>query len=160
MTLNIGSKAPDFTLPATQGQSVTLSDLQGSPVVLYFYPKDDTPGCTQEACDFRDSITRLKQIGAVVLGVSKDSVTSHEKFAEKYKLNFPLLSDEDGKTIKDYGVWAEKSMFGKKYMGIERTTFLIDTDSRIARIWNKVKVEGHVDEILEAINALATKKAA
>ena len=158
MPLKIGSKAPDFTLPSIDGD-VRLSDFKGKTVVVYFYPKDDTPGCTAEACDFRDTLVRLKRTGAVVLGISKDSVKKHQKFAEKYDLNFPLLADEDGKTVEAYGVWVEKSMYGKKYMGIERATFLIDDNGKIAHIWNNVKVPGHVDDVLNTIKSLAKKTA-
>lgn len=160
MTLEIGQKAPDFTLPATGGQTITLSALQGNPVVVYFYPKDDTPGCTTEACNFRDSMNILQKTGVTVIGISKDGIKSHEKFKEKFGLNFPLASDEEGKTLDDYGVWVEKSMFGKKYMGIERATYLIDQNGRIARIWRNVSVPGHVDEILAAVKELKTAKAA
>lgn len=147
MTLTIGDEAPDFTLPTDSGNSVTLSSLRGKKVVLYFYPKDDTPGCTTQACNFRDSISNIRSNNASVLGISKDDVQSHKKFKEKYGLNFPLLSDESGQVCEEYGVWAEKSMYGRTYMGIERTTFLIDENGVIARIWNKVSVPGHVDEI-------------
>lgn len=149
--LKTGSKAPDFTLPADGGNSIALSRFQGQPVVLYFYPKDDTPGCTQEACDFRDNISGLKRLKVQVIGVSKDSVKKHDKFKEKYELNFPLVSDEDGAICEKYGVWVEKSMYGKKYMGIERTTFLIDAQGKIAHIWRKVSVTDHVTEILSVL---------
>ena len=151
MTLTIGELAPDFTLPATSNQNISLHDFKGKNVVLYFYPKDDTPGCTTEACDFRDNMALLQDEGVVILGVSKDSVASHEKFKEKYKLNFPLLSDEAGEMLNAYGVWMEKSMMGKKYMGIDRSTFLIDANGKIAAIWRNVKVQNHVKEILAAI---------
>lgn len=160
MTLTVGSKAPDFTLPATGNQTITLSDFKGSPVIVYFYPKDDTPGCTTEACNFRDSMNLLQKSGVKVIGISKDGIKSHEKFKEKFNLNFPLVSDEEGKTVKDYGVWVEKSMFGKKYMGIERATFLIDAEGNIARIWHDVKVQGHVDEILSTVRNMPATKAA
>ena len=153
-----GGKAPDFTLPADGGGSVSLSALRGRPVILYFYPKDDTPGCTAESCDFRDNFAALEKAGAAVIGISKDSVGRHDKFKAKYGLPFPLASDEGGHTCEDYGVWVEKSMYGKKYMGIERSTFLIGADGKIARIWRKVSVKGHVDEVKAAVKAL--KKAA
>ena len=141
---------PDFSLPATGGKTFTLSALKGRKVVVYFYPKDDTPGCTVEAKDFRDHIKEFEKAGAAVIGVSKDSVKSHDKFQEKYCLPFPLASDEDGSVCDAYGVWVEKSMYGKTYMGIERATFLIDQSGVIRNIWRKVKVDGHVKEVLEA----------
>lgn len=150
----IGSKAPAFTLPTDGGDSVSLTALKGQPVILYFYPKDDTSGCTAEACDFNDNLSKFKRSGAVVIGVSKDSVKSHDKFKTKYDLKFTLASDEDGTVCNDYGVWVEKSMYGKKYMGIERTTFLIDGSGKITHVWNKVKVSGHVDEVLTALKSL------
>jgi peroxiredoxin Q/BCP len=159
MALNIGDKAPDFTLPATTGESITLSKLK-TPALVYFYPRDDTPGCTKEACDFRDNFNRLKSAGVTVLGISKDNLASHEKFQKKFDLNFPLLSDETGKTVEAYGAWVEKSMYGKKYMGIERMTFLVDENGKIAQLWPKVKVEGHVDEVIDAAQKLKTSKAA
>jgi peroxiredoxin Q/BCP len=146
-----GSKAPAFTLESDTGEKVSLKDFAGKQVVLYFYPKDMTPGCTQEACDFRDSHARLKRRGAVVLGISKDSVASHGKFKSKHELPFTLLSDPEGKVCEAYGVWKEKSLYGRKFMGIERTTFVIGADGKIARIFPKVKVKGHVDEVLEAL---------
>jgi len=152
--LNVGDKAPDFTLPVDGGKTVALSDLKGKNVVLYFYPKDDTPGCTIEAKDFRDHMKEFDKANTVVLGASKDSVKSHEKFKEKFCLPFPLLSDESGEMCAAYGVWAEKSMYGKKYMGIERATFLIDKTGVIRTIWPKVKVDGHVKEVLEAAKTL------
>jgi peroxiredoxin Q/BCP len=157
-TLAPGDNAPDFTLSDHAGNSVTLSALRGSPVVLYVYPKDDTPGCTRESCDFRDNMGVLQKHGVRVFGLSKDSVKSHQKFVEKYELNFPLLSDPDAKTIAAYGAWVEKSMYGKKYMGIDRSTFLIDADGKIAHIWRSVKVDGHVTDVLDALKKL--KKAA
>jgi peroxiredoxin Q/BCP len=150
--LKVGQKAPDFTVMDDKGQKVKLADLKGKKVVLYFYPKDDTPGCTKEACAFRDGIDKIKKRGAVVLGVSADSVDSHKKFKSKFDLNFPLLADSDKKMIEAYGVWKEKSMYGKKYMGIERTTFVIDENGKIAHIFPKVKVDQHYDEVLEALN--------
>lgn len=153
--LSTGSKAPSFSLPTDAGNTVSLKDFAGKTVVLYFYPKDDTPGCTKESCDFRDSFARVQSAGAVVLGVSKDSVASHQKFKEKFSLPFPLLSDESGKMLESYKVWKEKSNYGKTYMGIDRTTYLIDVDAagngKIRKAYPKVKVEGHVDEILKDI---------
>ncbi|WP_282129148.1 peroxiredoxin [Roseobacter litoralis] len=150
----ISQKAPDFTLPGTGGADVTLSALAGKPVVLFFYPRDDTPGCTKESIGFSESRAAFAAAGASVFGISKDSMTSHEKFAKKRELEIPLLSDEHGTTCEDYGVWKEKNMYGKKYMGIERTTFLIAADGTIAKIWNKVKVPGHVEAVLEEVRAL------
>jgi peroxiredoxin Q/BCP len=156
--LKIGSKAPDFNLPVDGGGTLKFSSLKGQPVILYFYPKDDTSGCTAQACDFRDSIAAFKRAGALVVGVSRDSVKKHDKFKEKYGLPFPLVADEEGAACQAYGTWVEKSMYGKKYMGIERSTFLIDADGKIAAIWRKVKVPGHVDEVKAAVKEL--KKAA
>lgn len=150
----ISQPAPDFTLPGTGGEEVTLSALKGQPVVLFFYPRDDTPGCTKESIGFSESRTEFEAAGARVFGISKDSMASHEKFAAKRELQIPLLSDENGTTCEDFGVWKEKNMYGKKYMGIERTTYLIAADGTIARIWNKVKVPGHVEAVLEAVHAL------
>ena len=147
--LKVGEKAPAFTLVDDSGKKVSLKDFKGKKVVLYFYPKDLTPGCTVEACDFRDISALLKKKKAVVLGVSKDSVTLHGKFRDKHELNFPLLSDEEGKVCETYGVWQEKSMYGKKYMGIARTTFIIGTTGKIEKIFEKVKVKGHTEEVLE-----------
>jgi thioredoxin-dependent peroxiredoxin len=149
--LKVGQKAPDFTLLDDAGEKVNLTDLKGKKVVLYFYPKDDTPGCTTEACNFRDGLSEIKKQGAVVLGVSADSVESHKKFKKKFELNFPLLADPEKKMIERYGVWKEKSMYGKKYMGIERTTFVIDGQGKISHIFPKVKVSDHYDEVLEAL---------
>jgi peroxiredoxin Q/BCP len=146
--------APDFTLPRDGGDTLTLSALRPSPVVLFFYPKDNTPGCTREATEFSAQAEAFKTAGAHLVGVSKDSVASHDKFVAKHGLAMPLVSDEHGTVCEDYGVWVEKSMYGKKYMGIERTTFLIDGEGRVARVWRKVKVPGHVDEVLEALRAL------
>jgi thioredoxin-dependent peroxiredoxin len=150
--LTLGVKAPDFSLAADDGTTVTLKALKGRKVVLYFYPKDDTSGCTKEACGFRDRWSDVKQAGAIVLGVSPDAVTSHQKFKQKYQLPFPLLADEDHLVAEAYGAWGEKSMYGKKYKGILRTTFLIDGEGRIARVFEKVKPEGHAAEVLAAIN--------
>jgi peroxiredoxin Q/BCP len=150
--LQIGDNAPDFTATADSGEKIRLKDLRGKKVILYFYPKDDTPGCTREACDFRDLYARFKKKNVVVLGVSVDSAASHAKFKSKYGLPFALISDEDHKIVEAYGVWKEKSMYGKKYMGTERTTFLIDEKGKIARIYEKVKVDGHADALLEAVS--------
>lgn len=152
--LNQGDAAPDFTLPRDGGTTVTLSALAPQKVVLYFYPKDDTPGCTTEALDFTRLAPDFAAAGAVVVGVSKDSVKAHDKFCRKHGLGVILASDEEGDTCERYGVWVEKSMYGKTYMGIERTTFLIDGAGRIARIWPKVKVQGHAEEVLAAVRAL------
>jgi len=153
--LEIGQKAPDFSMPTNKGDVVSLAALKGKTIVLYFYPKDDTPGCTQEAKDFRDSIAEFEKAGAVVIGVSKDSLKSHENFQKKYCLPFPLASDEGGQVCENYGVWVQKSMYGKTYMGIERSTFVIDKAGKLADIVRKVKVEGHVAAMLDAVKALA-----
>jgi len=149
--LKIGDKAPQFTLPTGDGKTLALKDLKGKKVVLYFYPKDSTSGCTKEACSFQESFSALKKKKAIVLGVSADSASSHAKFAAKYDLTFSLLSDEKKEVLKAYGVWKEKSMYGRKYMGIERTTFIIDEDGKIAQIFSKVKVDGHTEEVLAAL---------
>ncbi len=149
-----GSQAPDFTLPRDGGETITLSSLRPGKVVLYFYPKDDTPGCTLEAQDFNARIADYAAAGTTVIGISKDSVTSHDKFCKKFGLGIMLASDENGQTCEDYGVWLEKSMYGKTYMGIERTTVLIDSAGQVARVWNKVSVKGHADEVLAAAKAL------
>lgn len=154
MSLDVGTQAPDFTLPTDGNGSVTLSALKGKPVVLYFYPKDDTSGCTAEACQFRDMQPDFSGADAVIIGLSKDSVASHDKFKKKYELPFTLASDTEGAACEAYGVWVEKSMYGKKYMGIERATFLIDRDGKIAKVWRKVKVPGHGAEVLKALAAL------
>jgi peroxiredoxin Q/BCP len=154
MAAVVGKKAPDFTAPTDGGKTLKLSELRGKPVVLYFYPKDDTPGCTTEACGFRDAAPDFKKLKAHVIGISKDSVARHDKFKAKYELNFPLVSDEDGKICEKYGTWIEKSLYGRKYMGIERATFLIDKEGVVRKIWNGVKVKGHVDEVREALKAL------
>jgi peroxiredoxin Q/BCP len=154
MTLKVGDKAPDFALASDGGGKVSLKDLEGKTVVLYFYPKDDTSGCTAEACAFRDSLPDFSKAKASLLGVSKDSVGSHDKFKSKYGLTFPLLSDPDGTIVKAYGAWVEKSMYGRKYMGIDRSTFLIDGKGVIRGIWRKVKVPGHAEEVLKAAEAL------
>ena len=155
MSLDVGTQAPDFTLPTDGNGSVTLSALKGKPVVLYFYPKDDTSGCTAEACQFRDMHPDFSGAEAVIIGLSKDSVASHDKFKKKYELPFMLAADTEGAACEAYGVWVEKSMYGKKYMGIERATFLIDRDGKIAKIWRKVKVPGHGADVLKALAALA-----
>ncbi|WP_449621602.1 thioredoxin-dependent thiol peroxidase [Robertmurraya sp. Marseille-Q9965] len=151
MTIEKGQLAPDFELPASDGKLVKLSDYRGKHVVLYFYPKDMTPGCTTEACDFRDQHKNFEELDAVVLGVSPDPVSRHEKFIEKYGLPFTLLADEEHEVAEQYGVWKLKKNFGKEYMGIERSTFIIDKDGKVARVWDKVKVSGHVEEALQFI---------
>jgi thioredoxin-dependent peroxiredoxin len=150
----IGAIAPDFTLPRDGGTSLTLSALRPGKVVLYFYPKDDTPGCTLEAQDFTARLADFTAAGTTVIGVSKDSVKAHDKFCKKHGLGIVLVSDEAGHTCEDYGTWVEKSMYGKTYMGVERTTFLIDGTGTVARVWNKVSVKGHADEVLAAAQAL------
>ena len=150
--LEIGKKAPAFKLKTDSDEVVSLGDLKGKTVVLYFYPKDLTTGCTAEACDFRDAHPRFKKKGAVILGVSKDPVALHAKFKAKHDLPFTLVSDPDGKACEAYGVWKEKSMYGRKYMGIERSTFVIGPDGKIQAIFSKVKVKGHVDAVLEAVS--------
>lgn len=145
--LKIGQKAPDLILPSSDGKFLDLKDLAGKKIILYFYPKDNTSGCTKEACSFQDNLQVLKKKGAVVIGVSADSVDSHVKFAKKYGLSFPLLSDEKKDILKSYSVWKEKSMYGRKYFGIERTTVIIDEKGIIRQIFNKVKVDGHTDEV-------------
>lgn len=152
--LEIGDKAPDFTVDGDGGKPVKLSALKGKPVVVYFYPKDDTSGCTKEACGFNDSLPDFGKVKAEIIGVSRDTVASHDKFAKKYGLKFRLASDGDGKLCEAYGTWVEKSMYGKKYMGIERATFLIDAKGVIRGIWRKVKVPGHVEEVLAAARGL------
>ena len=143
-----GATAPDFTLKADDGKEVRLSAMRGKPVVLYFYPKDDTPGCTKEACAFRDRSSEIKARGAVVLGVSPDDVASHGKFRDKYSLNFPLLADAGHGVAETYGAWREKNMYGKKSMGIQRSTFLIDPAGKVRKVWKKVSVDGHDEEVL------------
>ncbi len=154
-TLQTGGLAPDFTLPTDGKGSVSLSGLKGQKVVLYFYPKDDTPGCTTESCDFNAALPDFKALGVVVIGLSKCSVAHHDKFKAKYGFDFALASDENSDVCERYGVWVEKSMYGKTYMGIERTTVLIDEAGKIVRVWEKVKVPGHVDEVRATIEALS-----
>ena len=149
-----GSKAPAFTLQADDGSKVKLSELKGSPVVLYFYPRDDTPGCTREACAFRDRQDEIQGLGAQVFGISPDTVESHVKFRDKYSLNFPLLADPDHKMADKYGAWREKNMYGKKSMGIQRSTYLIDANGKVAKLWKRVKVDGHDQQVIDALNAL------
>jgi thioredoxin-dependent peroxiredoxin len=152
-SLDAGDHAPDFSLPGDGGSTISLSALRGKQVVLYFYPKDDTSGCTLEAKDFNDQKAQFTKAGAVIIGVSADSVASHDKFKKKYGLDFALASDENKAMLEAYGVWVEKSMYGKKYMGIERSTFLVGADGKIRNVWSKVKVPGHVDEVLKAAQA-------
>ncbi len=151
--LKVGDKAPDFSLPSATGQTITLKSLRGKHVVLYFYPKDDTPGCTKEACSFRDEITQIEKAHAVVLGVSTDGLASHQKFSKKYGLPFALLSDEGLVVAKAYGVYKQKSMYGRTYWGIERSTFVIDERGKLTAIFRKVKVDGHVEQVLTALTA-------
>jgi peroxiredoxin Q/BCP len=149
-----GQKAPPFTLSDDRGKTVKLADLKGQPVILYFYPKDDTPGCTREACAFRDQQKELRALGAKVFGVSPDSVASHVKFRDKYQLNFPLLADTDHAVADKYGSWREKNLYGKKTMGIQRSTFLIDGEGKVVRVWKRVQVDGHDQQVLEALKEL------
>jgi peroxiredoxin Q/BCP len=149
-----GKKAPDFTLPSSEGKTVSLKDLKGKTVVLYFYPKDDTPGCTREACAFRDTQAAIKKKGAVVLGVSGDSLQSHEKFKAKYKLNFPLLADTDKAVATRYGAWGEKMMYGKKVTGMIRSTVVIDPEGVVRKVFPRVRVDGHAEQVLEALSDL------
>ncbi|HEX9613937.1 MAG TPA: thioredoxin-dependent thiol peroxidase [Bacteroidota bacterium] len=149
---SVGDKAPEFSLPDSTGHPVRLKDFRGSMVVLYFYPKDDTPGCTKEACSFNDQLAVIRRKGAVVLGVSADSVESHRKFGEKYGLKFPLLSDESREVIKSYEVWKKKSLYGRTFMGIERTTLIIDRQGVIRAVFPKVKVDGHSDAVLKQLD--------
>jgi peroxiredoxin Q/BCP len=152
--LEAGQTAPDFTLAADDGSKVKLSALRGKPVVLYFYPRDDTPGCTKEACAFRDQQSSLAKHGVTVLGVSTDDVASHVKFRDKYKLNFPLLADTDHRVAEKYGAWREKNMYGKKSMGIQRSTYLIDGEGKVRKVWKRVQVDGHDAAVLEALKGL------
>lgn len=158
--LQPGKPIPDLTLESDDGGPVRLRDLTGKPTVVYFYPKDDTPGCTREACAFRDRNAELKKLGAVVLGVSPDSVKSHGKFRAKYSLNFPLLADPDHKAAEAFGAWQEKSMYGRKYMGIQRSTFLFDPAGKLRHVWPKVNVDGHDAEVIEAVKSLGGGAAA
>ncbi len=155
--LEAGTQAPDFTLAADDGSPVKLSALQGSPVVLYFYPADDTPGCTKEACAFRDQQADLKKLGAKVFGVSPDDVASHVKFRDKFQLNFPLLADPDHAVAEQFGAWREKNMYGKKSLGIARSTFLIDAQGVIRKVWKAVKVDGHDAAVLTALREMMDK---
>ena len=152
--IEAGEKAPDFSLPADDGTKVKLSALRGTPVVLYFYPKDDTPGCTREACAFRDRHKDLARRKAKVFGVSPDDLASHGKFRDKFELNFPLLADVDHKVAEKYGAWREKNLYGKKSLGIQRSTFVIDAEGRVAKVWKKVNVDGHDAEVLAALDEL------
>lgn len=151
---DVSDTAPDFTLPRDGGGTVSLSDLRGDLVVLFFYPRDDTPGCTKESIGFSQQLQAFADAGAQVFGISKDSVEKHDKFVAKHELTTPLLSDANDTMCEDYGVWKEKSMYGKTFLGIERSTFVVDRDGKIARVWRKVKVPGHVDEVLDAVKAL------
>ena len=152
--IEVGNKAPVFTLAADDGKKVKLADLKGKPVVLYFYPADDTPGCTKEACAFRDRKDEIKKLGAQIFGVSPDDVASHVKFRDKFELNFPLLADADHKVAEKYGAWREKNMYGKKSLGIQRSTFLIDADGNVAKVWKRVQVDGHDQQVIDALKAL------
>ncbi|MDD2705126.1 MAG: thioredoxin-dependent thiol peroxidase [Acidocella sp.] len=154
MSLTEGQDAPDFSMPATGGRTVSLASLKGKPFVLYFYPRADTPGCTKEACAFQESLPDFSKLDVTVIGVSKDSMKALEKFAEKYSLAFPLASDPEVKVIDAYGAWQEKSMYGKKYMGIERSTVLVDAKGKVAKHWPKVKVAGHAEDVLKAVRSL------
>jgi thioredoxin-dependent peroxiredoxin len=153
--LNTGQRAPDFTAKDANGNTHTLEGYQGQKVILYFYPKDDTPGCTKQACNFRDNLPDFKGLNVTILGVSRDDEASHAKFSKKFDLNFPLLADTTGQITESYGVWVEKSMYGKKYMGIERTTFLLDEQGVIQHIWRKVNVDNHVSDIQNVLKELA-----
>jgi len=152
--LKVGDKAPSFKLKNQDTKVISLSDLKGKPIVLYFYPKDDTSGCTKEACNFRDEFPKFGKMKAEIIGISADSVESHKKFAEKYKLPFNLLADDKKEIVEKYGVWKEKNMYGRKYMGIERTTFIIDANGKISKIFPKVKVDYHNKEVMEALKEL------
>ena len=152
--IEIGKKAPAFSLPDQDGKTHSITDYAGQPVVLYFYPKDDTPGCTKESCAFQDNLPKFKKSKAAVLGVSVLNSASKAKFAKKYGLKFPLLADEDHSVMEKYGVWQEKSMYGKKYMGVARTTFLIGPDGKVVKRWDGVKVDGHAEEVLAAVQQL------
>ncbi len=156
MSLEVGKRAPAFSLKSDEGTAIALKDFKGrSWVVLYFYPKDDTPGCTTEACDFRDSLKGFEKLKAVVLGVSPDSVESHARFRKKHDLNFNLLSDEGHAVCEKYGVWVEKNMYGRKFMGVQRATFLIDPEGKVAHLWPKVKVKGHIEDVAMVLKSLS-----
>lgn len=152
--IEVGKKAPDFTLLNQDGKKIKLSEFAGKNVVLYFYPKDNTSGCTAEACNFRDAFPQFSNLDAVIIGISPDSVESHKKFADKYKLPFVLLSDIDKKVVEKYGVWKEKSMYGKKYMGVERTTYIIGKDGKVKKVFQKVKVPNHHNEVMETLKEI------
>ncbi len=154
MALDVGDSVPSFKLPSSSGKDVSLSDFKGKKIVLYFYPKDDTPGCTTEACDFRDNLKNYEDVNAVIIGVSKDALNSHDKFIKKYNLPFELLADEEGKLLDAFGVWKEKSMYGKTFLGVERSTFLIDESGKIVKAWRKVSVPNHVATVLEEAKSL------
>jgi thioredoxin-dependent peroxiredoxin len=154
MAIDVGDKVPDITMPTDGGGKLSLAGLKGKKVVVYFYPKDDTPGCTTEACGFRDALPDFSGVDAIIVGVSKDSPGSHDKFKKKFGLNFVLSTDADGSVCNAFGTWVEKSMYGRKYMGIDRATFLVDKEGVVRNIWRKVKVNGHVDEVLAAAKAL------
>lgn len=154
MTVKVGDTAPDFTVPTDGGGTLSLEDLRGRKVVLYFYPKDNTPGCTKEACGFRDAVADFSKVGVEIIGVSKDSVKTHDNFKERFELPFRLVSDADGEVCEAFGVWVEKSLYGRKYMGIDRSTFLIDEKGVVRQVWRKVKVRGHVEEVLKAAQEL------
>ena len=154
MSISEGEPAPDFTLPASGGRTVSLGDMKGKPFILYFYPKADTPGCTKEAQAFQEALGEMSGLGLDVIGLSKDTVKAQDKFAEKYGLSFPLASDEAGTVVEAYGAWVEKSMYGKSYMGIDRSTVLVDSEGKVAKIWRKVKVPGHAAEVLRAAKDL------
>lgn len=154
MSVLSGENAPNFNHPTGDGGECKLSDFKGKPLVLYFYPKGDTPGCTTEAQGFRDAMAEFANFDATIVGVSKDTVKKHDRFKARHDLNFTLISDEDGTLCEAYGVWVEKNLYGRKYMGIERSTYLIDGEGKIAKVWRKVRVKGHVDNVLEAVQAL------
>ena len=154
MSVLSGENAPNFNRPTGDGGECKLSDFKGKPLVLYFYPKGDTPGCTTEAQGFRDAMAEFAKFDATIVGVSKDTVKKHDRFKARHDLNFTLISDEDGTLCEAYGVWVEKNLYGRKYMGIERSTYLIDGEGKIAKVWRKVRVKGHVDNVLEAVQAL------
>jgi peroxiredoxin Q/BCP len=157
MAISIGSKAPSFKLPSTEGKDVSLASLKGQRFVLYFYPKDDTPGCTREACDFRDNLARVTSAGARVYGVSKDPMSAHDKFRSKYELPFPLLSDEGNAVAREYGAYGKKMMYGKAVEGTIRSTFVIGPDGKVEHLWSPVKVDGHVDKVLAALRGEAAE---